>query len=575
MHSTPFSLEQLLSYIPAGIIDWIPNQRFLGISPSNPHFLSLVIALAALIALGLFTSWCRLVARPLIFAVVYSAPFFLFGFENFLGDSQQWVESINGRYYMSEPGSTMIHYWFNAALGQRFNLSPFAALTITSRLAGFFFLWITACLSKAILGDSTPRKHFIFRMVYFTAGVSLLFYGYAENTPLALPAEQLWILTIVWLFRAPSSSAVLTSAAAFTLAFFIHGRIGFTAPAFALALIIPPGTALQRLRRLALGGCASLALLTFAIGYIFLFERKYVLGNPFGNATGGGNRQMFASATQLTTWRHWREIISAAFFGVGLFAPIGVTLAIARSIRKPELILTWLLGYALCSIVYLGFWEFDFGPFLDWDLIFSGALPFILMAALSIRNLGRGTAWTIPLLVICSATTLFIGMIINGAPFSLNLTKVASPPETSQVCSSSGLLRTYFSDTALINPLGDNQPALPKHEWGTPIEPIPNNPFGVRYRGYVKITTPGRYRVSLVGTGNVRLIIGNQTLYERWSGFEWRVGAERQLRFPVAGWYPILIEMSTQIHSVPLNLSITSNNVEIQPLKMEDLCHSE
>ena len=214
MHSIPLSIELLVSYIPAGIIDWIPNQRFLGISASNQYFLNLALVLATLVALGILSCWCNLVKRPLIFAIIYSSPFFLFGFENFLGDSQQWVESINGRYYMSEPGSTMIHYWFNTLLGQRFNLSPLSALTITSRLAGFFFLWTTACLSNALLGESTPRKHFIFRIVYFTAGVSLLFYGYAENTPLALPAEQLWVLTIVWLFRVPSTSSVVLSAAA-------------------------------------------------------------------------------------------------------------------------------------------------------------------------------------------------------------------------------------------------------------------------------------------------------------------------------------------------------------------------
>jgi hypothetical protein len=318
-----------------------------------------------------------------------------------------------------------------------------------------------------------------------------------------------------------------------------------------------------------------LLLLGLAIGYIFLFERRYVLGNPFGNATGGGNRQMFVSVIQLTTWRHWREILSAALFGAGLLAPIGVALAILRSIRKPEQIYTWLLGYALCSTIYLGFWEFDFGPFVDWDLIFSGAMPFILMTALTIATQRHCATWAIPTLAICSAATLFLGMVINGAPFSLNRAKVATPPETNQVCSSGGLLRTYFSDTELVTPMGDSYPALPKHEWGTPTEPLPNNPFGVRYSGFIRITEPGRYRVSLVGTGNIRLIIGHQTLYERWSGFEWRVGAERQLRFPAAGWYPVLIEMSTGIHSVPLNLSLASNKTEMQTLRMEDLCYSD
>lgn len=568
------STQQLLALVPFGLFDWIPFQWFRGLSIFDPQLILLCSVFVVLGGLGLVKAWCNLTDRPLVFAAVYSVPFFLFGFGNFFGDAHQWIESINGRYFMSEPGATAIHYWFNVIFGHRLNLSPLSALTITSRIAGFLFLWGTACLSCTVLSSASSQQRFVFRMVYFTAGVSLLFYGYAENTPLALPAEQLWVITVVHLLRAPTNANILRSSAAFSVAFFIHGRVGFVALAYAFALLLPSGSAMRRLQRLLLGGGFSLILVACAVTYIFLFERQHVMGNPFGNVTGGGNRQMFVSLERLSTWRHWHEIFTAALFGAGLIAPLGIAIGAMKAIQTADRLYVWILLYICAAVVYLGLWEFDFGPFVDWDLIFSGTLPVIFITALAISNLRYAAVLSLMPLWVCGCATLFIGTIINGSPFAVNWVKTAQPSADGNVCADMGLKRVYYSDINLQTQIGEGVPARPLQDWGPAATPLPTKPpFGVRYTGYLKINDPGRYHFSIVGTGNLRVRIGEQTLYERWSGIEWRVGIERQLRFPSSGWYPIIIEMSTTVHAVPLKLAVSANQRDKHFLKMEELCY--
>jgi len=568
--NAPLSIDSWMD-----LVSWIPAHRFLGISATDPRFLTLCAVFVILSLLACSSMWGRFTARPIVFACIYSTPFFLVGFHNFLGDSVQWRDSIHGRYYMSEPGATFIHHWAYRLLHEYFNVGVQSSIAFTSRIAGFLYLLVTARLSLRVLPDADPRSILLFRLAFFAAGVSLLFFGYVENTPLALPAEVLWMLSVVIFLQHPSWWNVIKSGAALALATFIHGRVSFIAPAFACACLIPTGSLWLRIRRAALGGFAYVGILAVVIAYIFLFDSRSILGNPFGNATGGGNRQMFINPEELLKWSHWLELISASLVSGGILVPLGLIGTLRGAIVRRDPVYLWVLSYVIADAIYLGFWEFDFGYFIDWDLIFSGALPLLFATALTIGRAKAPAFLIAPFLAVTAVISLAFGMVVNGTPFSSNITPTASSAAPASICKEKGLLRTYFADSALSNPVGPGESAVPWQEWIWPKVPGPlgSKPFGASYQGYIHVAAAGVHRIFLEATGNVRLIVGEQTLYERWSGFEWKVTAERDIEFPSEGWYPVTLQFYTTINAVPLKLSLESRSVRAHVPTAEELCY--
>ncbi len=569
-------IYQLLSGgYPLRLFDWIPSGRFLGISFLSPHFLATCVPFVLLILLGCSRWWARFTDRPVLFALIHSFPLLILNFQNSLGDAVQWTENINGRYYMSEPGATWIHHWGYQFLHKYANVGVQDSIAWSSRVAGVLFLWLVARISVRLLPNATPESRLLFRLVYFASGATLLFFGYVENTPIAFAVEQLWVLcTLVWLGN-PSWIRLCVMSVAFALATLCHGRVGFFAVPFVAASLLPHARPLKRSARATLSSALYIVVLTATVSAIFLLDRGNIIGGPYGNVTGGGNNTMFVSLASLATLQHWSEIASAFLISVGVLAPVGFLWMLLHVLWKRDAIILWASFYALASLIYVTCWEFDLGTFLDWDLVFSGAGALLFVTALALGSM-RVSPWlATPPLVITSLVSLAFGMIANGEPFSVNWTPTASSGTLIPRCSNEGLQRTYFSDSELTVREGESDADTPNREWAADRTPLPlgERPFGARYQGYLNIPSAGTYWLGFMANGNVRVSVGERVLYSRWSGFEWRVTAERALTFPSAGWYPVTIEFFTTTTVVPLRVTLESRTVPQHPLTKPELCH--
>jgi hypothetical protein len=264
----------------------------------------------------------------------------------------------------------------------------------------------------------------------------------------------------------------------------------------------------------------------------------------------------------------------AIFVGGGLVAPVGA-LGVLYSLRRfKEPLWGWAAAYAAASVFFVIVWEFDYGPAGDWDLVFSAAPPFILLSALMIAPS------RFPVLlstVLCAATavnSLAFGTVVNGRPFQTIVPPTATSGMSSQVCKRPGLERTYFADSQLSEPVGAPEADILHREWANDRTPLPTNgrPFGARYKGYMRIPAAGRYRIPIMAQGNVRLVVGDQVLFERWKGLEIRLTIEREIFFPSEGWYPVLVEFYTGVHHVPLRVSLESNTTPLHVLTLDELC---
>lgn len=567
--------ELIANGYPLRLFQWIAFDRFLGISFLNPQFLYTCAPSILLILLACSRWWARLMDRPSVFAVVYSIPLLALTFQNSLGDAVQWMENINGRYYMSEPGATWVHHWSYYFLHRYANIGVQDSIAWSSRAAGVLFLWLVAHISLRLLPDETPQRRLLFRIAYCVSGATLLFFGYVENTPIAFAVEQLWVLcTILWLHN-PSWTRLSLMSIAFALATLCHGRVGFFGIPFGVAILLPSAHLLTRLLRVVVSGVLYLGSLAGAVFAIFSLDRKHIIGGPFGNVTGGGNNTMFVPLETLLSIEHWTQTASAFLISVGFLAPCAVVWLVYRLVRHPDRVILWAISYVVASLIYLGVWEFDLGIFLDWDLIFSGAGALLFVTAYAIATT-RIPAWlaVVPLMI-TSLTTLAFGMIANGEPFATTVTPTASLGTLAPHCSAQGLKRTLYTDPELIHPQGQAEADLPNREWGPERTPPPfgERPFGARYEGYLQVPEAGKYWLLFMANGNVRVTVGGQILFERWSGFEWRVTAERAIRFPTAGWYPVTLEFFTTTTVVPLQLSVESQSIPQHRVQMAELCH--
>ena len=556
------------------LLNWIPRERLAAVSILEPHFAWVCAPVVLLSLLCMSRSWARVMERPVVFALVYSIPFFVMGFGESWGDSVQWSESIGARYFMSEPGATWIHHWAYKFLHTYCNMGVQSSIAFTSRVAGFFYLLLVAVLSRQLLPDSSSQIRLLFRCVFFVSGVSLLFYGYVENTPLALPMEQLWILCSLLYLRQPSWNRLICMSVAMAAATLTHGRMAFYGPVFGLACVLPYASVMTRLKRGVVGGGLCLLLIGAAVVYIQVFDSRYLIGGPWGNITGGGNRQMFTPLKDMLRWEHWYSRGMAVFVGGGLLAPISLVGIISCLRRFKEPLSRWLLAYACASVFFVCLWEFDYGPAGDWDLVFSAAPPFILLSAIMIAASRVPIFLSSALCATTSVVSIAFATVVNGRAFELTFPPAATTGVSSEVCKRPGLERTYFTDSQLSQPLGPPETDIPHREWANDRTPLPTNgrPFGARYRGYVHIPAAGRYRIPIMAQGNVRLVVGDQVLYERWRGLEVRLTVDREISFPAEGWYPILVEFYTVVQNVPLKVSLESNTTPLHVLTENELC---
>jgi hypothetical protein len=551
------------------VFDWIPSIRLAGLSFASPSFLISCAPLVVLCCLALSKRWARFTDAPIVFAVVYGMPFLILTFQESHGDSIQMTEQIGARYYMSEPASTWVHYWSFYFLHEPFNVGAKFVIGLSSRVAGFVYLWAVASISQCLFPDLSASRRLVYRLMFFTAGWTLLFYGYVENTPLAVPAEQIWVLTSLVFLRIPSFPNLFKCGAALALATAFHGRAAFLAPALILLCLIPSGTLTVRIKRSFFAGAVYAGLLALMVAYIVLIDFRYISGSVFGNSLGGGNRQMLVALDVGLRREHWEPLVSELFIAGGVLAPFAL-LFVPRALFRRESIFLWAVGYLVADLAFVFLWEFDYGPFSDWDLIFSGVGPLLLLAGIVVTRSRVPIFLILPFLLASGVLSMAFGAILNGGPLPLNLVPRAAGLVSSNVCNHAGLRRTFFSDEQLTNPIGPSESDLPFHLY----TPAYGEGLGGVFEGYIKIPAEGRYRFHLLGQGNLRFRLAQQTLYERWTGLEWQITTEREMRFSEPGWFPIRLDFfSSAAPSIAIELRIESAEQPRRPVTLDELCY--
>lgn len=565
----------------APLFSWIPGQNAavvkhgLAIASSvSPAFLLACAPLALLCILSLSARWARLNDSPWIFALTHSLPFFVLTFQDSLGDAGQVIDGVHVRYHMSEPLATWTHYWFFRLLNEPFNIGAKDAIAWSSRVGGLVYTFLIAQVSWRLYPDLTPSRRLLHRLLFLTAGVAFLCYGYIENPPLALPAEQLWILTSLIFFANPRLWNAAVCAAALALATAIHGRVGFLFPALAFGLVIPAGSIATRLARLTVGCFTYFGLLGALVAYIFYVEPHYISGGAYGNVTGGGNRQMFVPLNLIFTRVHIEQYLRPLLIAGGILIPVGV-LKLFTMWRKPSRLDLWCLGYLAADLVYLLLWEFDYGPYIDWDLVFSAAVPLILITSRTIVPSRVSMVCFLPFLLASVFLSNTFATMANGGPLVRITPPTATLPASTTACATQGLRRTYYKGPALIEAIGVAEADIPHHAYGPGGVTLPKTDghVGGRFDGQIVIPEPGRYRFFITGQRNVRMRIGEHLLLDRWINYEWRVSAEREVEFPAAGRYPISIEFYSEVNAFPLMLEIESSKYRRRKIQIEELCH--
>jgi hypothetical protein len=565
----------------APLFSWIPGQHAPAVahglsiaSNLSPTFLLACAPLALLCLLSISTRWARLNDSPWVFALTHSLPFFALTFLDSLGDAGQVTDGVRSRYHMSEPLATWVHYWFFRLLHEPFNIGAKDAIAWSSRVGGVVYTFLVAHVSWHLFPELTPSRRLLHRLLFLTAGVSFLFYGYIENPPLALPAEQLWILTSLMFLAVPRPRNVVLCSAALALATAIHGRAGFLFPALALGLVIPTGSILARLMRLTLGCSIFFGLLGALVAYIFYVEPHFISGGPHGNVTGGGNRQMFVHPEHLFTRAHIEQYLRPLLIAGGCLLPLGVLKCFSLW-YKPSRLDIWCLGYVVADLVYLLLWEFDYGPYIDWDLVFSAAIPLILLTSRVIVPSRVPTACVVPFLLVSVFISNTFAVMANNAPLASILPPTATPSAATTPCAIKGLRRTYYKGQTLSVPVGIPEADVPYHAYGPGGIALPqaDERVGGVFDGQIEIPEPGRYRFFIIGQRNVRMRIGGHLIVDRWINYEWRVTAEREIRFPVAGRYPITIEFYSETTGFPLMLEIESGRYPRRKIEIGELCH--
>jgi hypothetical protein len=103
--------------------------------------------------------------------------------------------------------------------------------------------------------------------------------------------------------------------------------------------------------------------------------------------------------------------------------------------------------------------------------------------------------------------------------------------------------------------------------------PREGKPFGAVFEGYINIPSKGRYRFFILGQGNFRFHLSNHVLLERWTGFEWRITSEREMKFSEPGWYPVRLEFFSSVQSFSVMLALESAGQEKRAISISELCY--
>ncbi|MCC6771578.1 MAG: hypothetical protein IT360_10260 [Gemmatimonadaceae bacterium] len=148
-----------------------------------------------------------------------------------------------------------------------------------------------------------------------------------------------------------------------------------------------------------------------------------------------------------------------------------------------------------------------------------------------------------------------------------------------------GLIGEYFNltDRGASLQLPSGEPALRRtdqniwFDWarGAPTPRVGKDFFGVRWQGYLRAETTGKYVFQLSHIGFARLSIGGQVLYERVGRSALRA-ALTEYTVTTAGWIPISVEVIEGAGQAAIRVAWSPPNTSgFAPIPAFALAHRE
>lgn len=341
---------------------------------------------AALTPLFISRRLAALLRSPVVFALLFSIPFIYIDFTIHRGDSADWVTFIEGRWFTSAPGATLVHHLFFVAGRCLLNKGPEFAIQWSSRASGLISLMAIALISNILFGDD--RQRMLFRLVMYLAGYTLLFCGYMENTPPMIPCELFFVYFTIRYLSTEAPRQLVHASLCLSLASLMHGSACFVFPA--LLFVIGVRHWGQWRKALTIGFIALgtyLLPIVHLLMWIFIFDREGIIGDIWGNISHGG--KLYLSLFLFTPYepytmfspQHLRDILNIVAMGAGCNAIIALPFLclVLTHIRRG--IHPLLLGYFAGRAVLLIFFHPNLGAVDDWDLTVPCTIPMVLISA--------------------------------------------------------------------------------------------------------------------------------------------------------------------------------------------------
>lgn len=317
-----------------------------------------------------------------VLVIVISVACFWFGRvqEFFLSDSRLLIDGIDeaARHFAADTMAIrvheIVHRWL-AGFGSA--TASFRAVSMGSGL-----VWLAAMLGT--VGAMTPdgRSRFLLGGLIVTAGLTKLFYGYPETSPLLAAAVALFILAGVRVVRGGGGEWWLAAAAVVASAMHVTG------------ILVLPAVFVALKARLGMSARARLALIAAPIAVFAIYAAVWLTRpestgvNPYGSYweefTPLAGPLHAKQAYTLFSWPHLVDIVNEMIL-LGPFVLAGWVAAVAlirRSGRRflveqpvAAFLVSLLVPFLLLSLLF----HRKLGAARDWDLVATVAVPSILL----------------------------------------------------------------------------------------------------------------------------------------------------------------------------------------------------
>ncbi len=327
-------------------------------------------------------------AAAAVTIVLLAVVYFLLRTRSFLlSDSMLLIRSVNQGFvnFAADTLAAVIQLWFHYGLAQLFGVTSWtASFRIISIACGV--IWLAAAFATVgrLVKDGGGR--FILAGLLATAGITKLFFGYAETGPLLAAAIGVYIWSAVRLVQ--DGKGILAATLSFLVVAAMHVTGLLLFPSYLFLLVAWSGGDMKRL-----GRALPLLLLPVAAYMLFWFSQGGTLERVWNSY-----RPYFAEFIPLAgpldakqpftlfSLPRLTEFLNEQLF-IGPFALLALGVLLLTRFRgdpgsaAPRRFFLWaLLPFLLLSIVF----NRKLGGARDWDLLANLAVPALYLVGIAL-----------------------------------------------------------------------------------------------------------------------------------------------------------------------------------------------